>query len=151
MCSHDFHHVYRYGKSGNQKSDYKSSLNFFFIFLSKLFIFIIYITRKKNKTKNLLLIMADTQGGIKLRYKRGTCFGCQKCLYCGVDLQQQKCKCKTSMIPNKKNRTTAVKYAFTRIFSPDWTKDKISFIQEKVLKYNYSINLKNTFNFSLCS
>jgi hypothetical protein len=95
--------------------------------------------------------MADTQGGIKLRYKRGTCFGCQKCLYCGVDLQQQKCKCKTSMIPNKKNRTTAVKYAFTRIFSPDWTKDKISFIQEKVLKYNYSINLKNTFNFSLCS
>ena len=71
--------------------------------------------------------MADTQGGIKLRYKRGTCFGCQKCLYCGVDLQQQKCKCKTSMIPNKKNWTTAVKYAFTRIFSPDWTKDKISF------------------------
>ncbi|PKC53571.1 hypothetical protein RhiirA1_543156 [Rhizophagus irregularis] len=94
--------------------------------------------------------MADTQG-IKLRYKRGTCFGCQKCLYCGVDLQQQKCKCKTSTIPNKKNRTTAVKYAFTRIFSPDWTKDKFSFIQEKALKYNYSINLKNTFNLSLCS
>ncbi|PKK69192.1 hypothetical protein RhiirC2_781317 [Rhizophagus irregularis] len=86
--------------------------------------------------------MADTQG-IKLRYKRGTCFGCQKCLYCGVDLQQQKCKCKTSTIPNKKNRTTAV--------NPDWTKDKFSFIQEKALKYNYSINLKNTFNLSLCS
>ncbi|POG71257.1 hypothetical protein GLOIN_2v1775009 [Rhizophagus irregularis DAOM 181602=DAOM 197198] len=94
--------------------------------------------------------MADTQG-IKLRYKRGTCFGCQKCLYCGVDLQQQKCKCKTSTIPNKKNRTTAVKYAFTLIFSPDWTKDKFSFIQEKALKYNYLINLKNTFNLSLCS
>ncbi|GET59308.1 uncharacterized protein OCT59_009118 [Rhizophagus irregularis] len=94
--------------------------------------------------------MADTQG-IKLRYKRGTCFGCQKCLYCGVDLQQQKCKCKTSTIPNKKNRTTAVKYAFTQIFSPDWTKDKFSFIQEKALKYNYLINLKNTFNLSLCS
>ncbi|PKK55927.1 hypothetical protein RhiirC2_801144 [Rhizophagus irregularis] len=86
--------------------------------------------------------MANTQG-IKLRYKRGTCFGCQKCLYCGVDLQQQKCKCKTSTIPNKKNRTTAV--------NPDWTKDKFSFIQEKALKYNYSINLKNTFNLSLCS
>jgi hypothetical protein len=94
--------------------------------------------------------MADTQNK-KLKYKRGTCFGCQKCLYCGVDLQQQKCKCKTSKPPNKKNRTAAVKYAYTRIFNPDWTKDKISFVQEKVLKYNYSINLKDTFNFSLCS
>ena len=85
--------------------------------------------------------MADTQGGIKLRYKKGTCFGCQKCLYCGVDLQQQKCKCKTSIIPNKKNRTTAVKYAFTRIFSPDWTKDKISFISYIRFCFFYAASL----------
>src|SRR5688500_18746251 len=51
----------------------------------------------------------------------------------------------------KKNRTAAVKYAYTRIFNPDWAKEKISFIQNIVSKYNYSTSLKETFNFSLCS
>jgi len=75
--------------------------------------------------------MADEQS-TKLIYKRGTCFGCRKCLYCGVDLQHQVCKCKTNKPPNKKNRTTVVKNAYTRIFSPEWTEGQISFTQEKV-------------------
>ena len=94
--------------------------------------------------------MADAQN-TKLKYKRGTCFGCRKCLYCGVDLQQQKCKCKTTDPPSKRNRTAAVKNAYTRIFNPNWTKNQVDFIQENVSKYNYSINLKKTFNLSLCS
>lgn len=87
----------------------------------------------------------------KLIYKRGTCFGCRKCLFCGVDLQNQKCKCKIFKPPNRKNRTAVVKHAYTRIFNPDWAEDQVSFIQEKTLKYNYSISLKKDFNFSLCS
>ena len=87
----------------------------------------------------------------KLIYKRGTCFGCRKCLYCGVDLQQQECKCKIREPPNINNRTANVKNAYTRIFNPDWTKDQKNFIQKKVLKYNYSVNLKKSFNLSFCS
>jgi hypothetical protein len=95
--------------------------------------------------------MSDAQN-IKLKYKRGTCFGCRKCLYCGVDLQQQRCNCDVTKPPTRKNRTANVKFAFTRIFNPDnWMKVQISFIQEKVLKYNYSLDLKKPFNLSLCS
>ncbi|CAG8692117.1 87_t:CDS:1, partial [Racocetra persica] len=35
----------------------------------------------------------------KLKYKRGTCFSCQKCLYCGVDLQTQKYKYDITKLP----------------------------------------------------
>ncbi|CAG8539465.1 20110_t:CDS:2 [Racocetra persica] len=77
----------------------------------------------------------------KLRYKRGTCFGCRKCLYCGVDLQKQKCKCDITKPPHRGNQTDAV----------NWTADQTSFIYDKIVKYNYEVNLKEPFNFSLCS
>ncbi|CAG8832285.1 25533_t:CDS:1, partial [Racocetra persica] len=44
-----------------------------------------------------------------------------------------------------------VKYAYTRIFTPDWTEDQVAFVREKILHYNYSITLEDSFNFSLCS
>ncbi|PKC56583.1 hypothetical protein RhiirA1_470491 [Rhizophagus irregularis] len=39
----------------------------------------------------------------KKKYKIGTCFGCQKCLYCGIDLIKETCKCKKTLdfIKNK--------------------------------------------------
>ena len=53
----------------------------------------------------------------KLEYKRGTCFECRMCLYCGINLQQQKCNCILTQAPHKRNRTNIVKYAYTRIFN----------------------------------
>ncbi|CAG8721029.1 516_t:CDS:2, partial [Racocetra persica] len=67
--------------------------------------------------------MADAQE-TKLKYRRGTCFSCRKCLYCGIDLQQQRCNCNLSDVPHKDNRTAAVKYAFTRVFKPNWIKEQ---------------------------
>ncbi|CAG8824850.1 19447_t:CDS:2, partial [Dentiscutata erythropus] len=87
----------------------------------------------------------------KLKYKQGTCFSCRKCLYCGVDLQTQKCKCDITKPPHRGNRTKDVKYAYTRIFTPNWIADQVSFVREKILQYNYSTTLKDSFNFSLCS
>jgi len=40
----------------------------------------------------LLCLMVNAQD-TKLIYKQGFCFSFQKCLYCEVDLQKQKCKC----------------------------------------------------------
>lgn len=48
--------------------------------------------------------------------QRGTCFGCRKCLFCAVNLQKNSCQCKLAKVPNKKNRTAAVKQAYTRVF-----------------------------------
>ncbi|CAG8808569.1 25634_t:CDS:1, partial [Dentiscutata erythropus] len=48
--------------------------------------------------------MADFQE-TKLKYRRGTCLSCRKCMYCGIDLQQEKCDCNLSEVPHKNNRT----------------------------------------------
>ncbi|PKK79468.1 hypothetical protein RhiirC2_769101 [Rhizophagus irregularis] len=92
--------------------------------------------------------MAGTQY-TKLKYKQGTCFGCRMCLYCAT----KKCKCTITKPPNRGNRTTVVKNAYTEfiIQSPNWAEDQISFIQEKFLtrlattKAKKSINFKSTF------
>ncbi|CAG8717900.1 4132_t:CDS:2 [Dentiscutata erythropus] len=93
--------------------------------------------------------MADA-ANTKLRYYRGTCFGCRKCLYCAVDLRNTTCKCKLSLVPTKKNRTDLMKQAYTRIFEPTWVAPMYEYIYGKVMEYNYQINVKKTFRFSLC-
>ncbi|CAG8514728.1 36587_t:CDS:1, partial [Racocetra persica] len=63
--------------------------------------------------------MADA-ANTKLKYHRGTCFGCRKCLYCAKDLHYFTCSCKKLLVPNKKNRTTEVKHVYTCFFEPTW-------------------------------
>ncbi|CAG8605993.1 24701_t:CDS:2 [Dentiscutata erythropus] len=94
--------------------------------------------------------MADFQE-TKLKYRRGTCFSCRKCMYCGIDLRQEKCNCNLSNVPHKSNRTDAVKYAFTRVFNPNWIKEKVEFVQQRIEHYNYLLSAKEAFNFTLCA
>ncbi|CAB4383998.1 unnamed protein product [Rhizophagus irregularis] len=58
------------------------------------------------------------------------------CLYCAT----KKYKCTITKPPNRGNRTTVVKNAYTAFIipSPNWAEDQISFIQEKVSTYNHS-------------
>ncbi len=42
---------------------------------------------------------------IKLIYKLGTCFGCRKCLYYNIYLNQNKCKYSHEQKPTKLNCT----------------------------------------------
>ncbi|CAG8621213.1 27423_t:CDS:2 [Dentiscutata erythropus] len=37
-----------------------------------------------------------------MSYQIGTCYGCQKCLYCGII---EDCECDKTIKPTKKNRT----------------------------------------------
>jgi hypothetical protein len=89
----------------------------------------------------------------KTQYLIGTCFGCKKCLYCGVELSMRKktCSCDKNIKPNKGNRNNKVKAAFPRVSSPDLQSEPLKFVQEKVAKFGYSLDLNTTFNFSLCS
>ncbi|CAG8614516.1 32706_t:CDS:2, partial [Racocetra persica] len=67
--------------------------------------------------------MADVQE-TKLKYRRGTCFS---------------------------NRTAAVKNAFTRLFNPNWVKEQVDYVRQKIAFYNYSLSTRESFSFSLCS
>jgi len=54
----------------------------------------------------------------KEKYKIGVCFGCQKCLYCGINLKKDICKCRKTVKPTRTNRTVQVKTAYLRMFNP---------------------------------
>ncbi|CAG8803217.1 24623_t:CDS:2 [Cetraspora pellucida] len=75
--------------------------------------------------------MTDAQE-TKLKYRCGTCFSYYKCLYCGIDLQQQRCNCNLTDVPHKDNQTEAVKYAFTRVFKPNCIKEQVEYICQKI-------------------
>ncbi|CAG8691219.1 16665_t:CDS:2, partial [Racocetra fulgida] len=64
---------------------------------------------------------------------------------------QEKCDCDLSKVPHKGNRTDAVKYAFTQVFDPNWIKEKVEFVHQKIKQYNYLLGSKEAFDFTLCS
>ena len=86
-------------------------------------------------------------------YLIGTCFGCKKCLYCGVELSIRKklCSCDKTVKPNTKNRTEQVKNVFTRISKPNLPQEQLKYIKEYVARFGYSLDLDTTFKFSFCS
>lgn len=84
-------------------------------------------------------------------YKIGTCFGCQKCLYCGVNLKIEICDCNKTAKPSRKNRTDLVKNAFTRVFNPISNPKQIDFIKNKNNSFAYGFDLAKGFQFSFCS
>lgn len=84
-------------------------------------------------------------------YKIGTCFGCQKCLYCGIDLKVGVCNCKKIVKPSRKNRTDLVKNAYSRVFDPTSNPKQFEFIKIKNESFGYGFNLAKSFQFSFCS
>ncbi|CAG8560192.1 25031_t:CDS:2 [Dentiscutata erythropus] len=70
-------------------------------------------------------------------------------MFCGINLQQEKCNCDLSNVPDRSNRTDTVKYAFTRIFNPNWIKEKVDFVQRKIEYYNYLLSSEEYFNLIL--
>jgi len=89
----------------------------------------------------------------KKKYKIGTCFGCQKCLYCGINLIKETCECKKTVKPTKANRTTHVKNAFPRVFNPNGSYDlkQLEFIKNKNECFQYGYNLTKSIQLSFCS
>ncbi|PKK57881.1 hypothetical protein RhiirC2_712649 [Rhizophagus irregularis] len=89
---------------------------------------------------------------VKKKYKIGTCFGCQKCLYCGIDLEKDICKCKKAVKPTRKNRTVLVKNAFPRAFDPTTSNPKqFDFVKNKNEHFQYGYDLTKSIQFSLCT
>ncbi|GES92561.1 hypothetical protein GLOIN_2v1479732 [Rhizophagus clarus] len=62
-------------------------------------------------------------------YLIGTCLGCKKCLYCGVEL---------------------IKVAFTRISKPSLPLKQLEYIQESISRFGYSLDPAITFKLTFC-
>ena len=84
-------------------------------------------------------------------YKIGTCFRCQKCLYCGIDLKVEICNCKKTVKPSRKNWTELVKNAFSRVFDSTSNPKQFDFIKIKNESFAYGYDLAKSFQFSFCS
>jgi hypothetical protein len=89
----------------------------------------------------------------KKKYKIGTCFGCQKCLYCGKDLIKETCECKKTVKPTRANRTSHVKNAFPRVFNPNGplVSRQFDFIKNKNEHFQYGYDLTKSVQLSFCS
>jgi len=89
---------------------------------------------------------------VKTKYKIGTCFGCRKCLYCGIDLEKLTCKCKKTIKPTKKNRTDLVKNAYPRVFDPTSSIfNQVNFMKNRNEHFQYGYDLTKSFHLSFCS
>ena len=85
-------------------------------------------------------------------YRSGTCFGCQKCLYCGIDLKKDTCNCKKTIKPTRTNRTELVKHAFPRVFNPTTSNSKqFNFFKDKNEYFQYKFDLSKNIQVSFCS
>ena len=115
--------------------------------------FLINYYKKKDMFSLIALKITMKTSKVKTQYLIGTCLGCKKCFYCGVELNMRKriCSCDKNIKPNKENWNDKVKVAYSRVSSPDLQSEPLKFIQEKVAKFGYSLDLNATFSFSLCS
>jgi len=87
-----------------------------------------------------------------MSYEVGTCFFCEKCMYCGKYLKVATCNCDKSIKPSKKNRTQKVKCYRNCSYIPNSNDIYAQKARESVTKFGYiNVDLNKFFNYSLCS
>ncbi|GBB88613.1 hypothetical protein RclHR1_15190003 [Rhizophagus clarus] len=87
-------------------------------------------------------------------YQIGTCYSCQKCLYCNVNLVIEYCSCNKTIKPtnSKKKETAQVGSVRNGVYNPH----RCHYILAALLHsssqlYRYNSNFSKKFNFTLCS
>jgi hypothetical protein len=84
-------------------------------------------------------------------YQIGTCFVCQLCMYCGINLTLENCNCDKDIKPTKNNRSKVL-YFRNLIYKPDKVHEKTkSTLFQSNQKYGYKLNMESPHNFMLCS
>ena len=84
-------------------------------------------------------------------YQIGTCFVCQLCMYCGINLTLDNCNCNKDIKPTKNNRSKVL-YFRNLIYKPDKihekTKNTLLYGNQN---YGYKLNMELPHHFTLCS
>lgn len=85
-------------------------------------------------------------------YQIGTCFICQTCMYCGINLITNNCNCDKTVKPTKKNRTQDVPNFRNLSYKPDKVHEEVKkIISSSNQKYGYKLNMELGYNCILCS
>src|SRR5215212_5733512 len=87
-------------------------------------------------------------------YKIGTCYNCQKCLYCFVELPQEICNCDLTKKPSRTSanidRSKKGHQVYNRHVTNTIHSAQLTFLQEANIKFEYGSNFNIDFDISLC-
>jgi len=85
-------------------------------------------------------------------YQIGTCFVCQACTYCSIDLTFNNCECDKNTKPSKNNRTKKVPNVRNLIFKPEKAHPNLkNFLFTSNEKYGYKLDMNQLQSCTLCS
>jgi hypothetical protein len=86
---------------------------------------------------------------MKREYLSGTCYTCQKCLFC---FTSESCECKKHIKPTRVSKPERGQQIYSRAFTPN-NNLQISnkFLFAANAKFQYNSNFNNTFSFTFCS
>ena len=89
---------------------------------------------------------------VNCKYLLGTCYSCQKCLYCFEFPQQNPCKCNKNKQPTRTKYPKRGQQIYQRSFTPDLsfpTANKYLF--DANIKFGYNSNFEKPFSYTFCS
>ena len=86
------------------------------------------------------------------KYLLGTCYTCQKCLYCFEPAQLDSCTCKKSKQPSRAKKPKREQQIYQRVFTPNPLFPKANkFLLDANIKFDYNSNFEETFSYTFCS
>ncbi|CAB5342138.1 unnamed protein product [Rhizophagus irregularis] len=89
---------------------------------------------------------------LNCKYLLGTCYTCQKCLYCFEFPQPEPCKCNKNKQPTRTKNPKRAQQIYQRIFKPDSLFPKANkFLFDANEKYGYNSNFEKSFSYTFCS
>ena len=86
------------------------------------------------------------------KYFLGTCYGCQKCLYCFKLPQRRLCKCKKDNQPSRVSKPERGQQIYQRAFNPNEPLQIANeFLFTANVKFNYNSNFEEKFSYTFCT
>lgn len=89
-------------------------------------------------------------------YKIGTCYGCQKCLFCFIDLKNNSCSCNKNIKPSRSNTIPDRTVRGQQIYNRNYKISTTHILQTNWLKecnkvFGYQSNFDLNFDMTFCS
>ena len=89
---------------------------------------------------------------VNCKYLLGTCYSCQKCLYCFEFPQQDPCKCNKNKQPTRNKHPKRGQQIYQRSFTSDLSFPKANkYLFDANIKFGYNSNFEKSFSYTFCS
>jgi hypothetical protein len=89
---------------------------------------------------------------VNCKYLPGTCYSCQKCLYCFEFPQQNACKCNKNKQPTRTKYPKRGQQIYQRSFTPNLLFPKANkYLFDANIKFGYNSNFEKSFSYTFCS